>query len=100
MLFQQFLKTPSRINMNIIRRIATSMSIKSPSTNIDFSQLVLVDVNDKSGYAVLTLNRPPVNSVNLELLMALSRALDQVERNNSRGLIMTSVRNGNGCSIW
>lgn len=92
MLLRQLTRSPH--NMNLIRRIATSTILKSQTTvttNIDYNQLVLVDVNDKNGYATVTLNRPPVNSFNLELMMALSRALDQVERNNSRGMILTSV---------
>lgn len=85
--------TRSHHNINLIRRIATSTVLKNQTvtTNIDYNQLVLVDVNDKNGYATVTLNRPPVNSFNLELMMGLSRALDQVERNNSRGMILTSV---------
>lgn len=53
--------------------------------------LVLVEVNDKTGYATVTLNRPPVNSLNLELLSALSQTLDQLTQNKARGLILTSV---------
>lgn len=91
MLLRQLIRSPH--NMNLIRRIATSTVLKNQTvtTNIDYNQLVLVDVNDKNGYATVTLNRPPVNSFNLELMMGLSRALDQVERNNSRGMILTSV---------
>lgn len=94
MLSRQILKVPSKFNMNLMRKIATSAVIRcqaTPASSVDYNQLVLVDVNDKSGYATLTLNRPPVNSFNLELLMAFSRALDQVERNNSKGLILASI---------
>lgn len=52
--------------------------------------LVQVDVSSK-GYAVVTLNRPPVNSLNLELLTSLSNTLDDMEKNKSRGVILTSV---------
>ncbi|CAG9797384.1 unnamed protein product [Chironomus riparius] len=52
--------------------------------------LVLIDVNDKTGYALVTLNSPPVNSLNLELLTAFSNALDEVKNNKSKGMILTS----------
>lgn len=60
--------------------------------------LVQVDVNGK-GYAVVTLNRPPVNSLNLELLSTLSNTLDDLEKNKSRGLILTSVSLGRKKSL-
>lgn len=55
------------------------------------TSLVNVDVNEKTGVAVVTLNRPPVNSLNLELLTDLSRTLDDLESNKSKGMILTSV---------
>jgi Delta3-Delta2-enoyl-CoA isomerase len=54
-------------------------------------ELVLLNVDDKSGYATLSLNRPPVNTINLELLLAFSKALDDVEEQKCRGMILTSV---------
>lgn len=56
------------------------------------TKLVNLEVNDKTGIATLTLNRPPVNSLNLELLTDIATALDEVELNRSKGLILTSVR--------
>lgn len=53
--------------------------------------LINVEVDDKSGFATLTLSKPPVNSLNLELLSEISGALDQLEANKTRGLIITSV---------
>lgn len=55
------------------------------------SSVPLVDVTDSDGIAVVTLQRPPVNSLNLELLQALKKALDDVENNKPRGMILTSV---------
>lgn len=54
--------------------------------------LVNLTVDEKSGIATLTLNRSPVNSLNLHLLSEISCSLDQLEANKSRGLIITSVR--------
>jgi hypothetical protein len=53
--------------------------------------LVLVDVNDKTGIATLTMNSLPVNSLNLEMLTAFSKGLDLVGSNGSKGMILTSV---------
>lgn len=53
-------------------------------------KLVLTEVDDKTGYATVTLNRPPVNSLNLELLKAISETLDDLQNNKSRGMILTS----------
>lgn len=55
-------------------------------------KLVNVEVNDKTGIATVTLNRPPVNSLNLELLTDLSKTLDEILDNRSKGMILTSVR--------
>lgn len=63
------------------------------STTKSDGSLVLVDVNDKTGYATLSLNRPPVNSFNIEFLRAISQALDELESDKSAGVTLTSVRN-------
>lgn len=54
-------------------------------------KLVTMEVNDKTGIATVTLNRPPVNSLSLELLQDLSETLDEVQDNRSKGMILTSV---------
>uniref|UniRef100_A0A336MF19 Enoyl-CoA delta isomerase 1, mitochondrial n=1 Tax=Culicoides sonorensis TaxID=179676 RepID=A0A336MF19_CULSO len=55
------------------------------------SKLINLTVDDKSGYATMELNRPPVNSLNLELLQSISEGLDQLNENRTRGLILTST---------
>lgn len=74
-------------------RCATSCLLRHQSTTSEAAKqdLVLVDVNDQTGYSVVTLNRPPVNSLNLELLSAFSKTLDELQNNRSRGMILTSV---------
>lgn len=57
------------------------------------NNLVNLSVNDKTGIATLTLNRPPVNSLNHALLFDISTALDDVAKNRSKGLILTSSSN-------
>lgn len=53
--------------------------------------MVDVQVNNSSGIAIVTMQRPPVNSLNLELVSELTAAIDQIESNKSRGFILTSV---------
>lgn len=55
------------------------------------NKLVDVQVNDKNGIAIVTLQRPPVNALNLELINDLSSVIDELEKNKSKGLILTSV---------
>lgn len=56
------------------------------------SKLTIVEVNDKTGIATLTMNRPPINALNVELLQDLHKSIQDIESNKSRGLILTSVR--------
>lgn len=58
------------------------------------AKLVSLNVDDKTGYATLQMQRPPVNSLNLELLTDISLALDECEKNKCRGLILTSKTDG------
>ncbi|KAM3966360.1 LOW QUALITY PROTEIN: uncharacterized protein ACR2FA_012670 [Aphomia sociella] len=51
----------------------------------------LVDISvDNEGIAILTMQRPPVNSLNLELIQDIVKGLDVVAKNKSKGLILTS----------
>lgn len=52
---------------------------------------VLTELDNKTGYATVTMNRAPVNSLNLELMTQLVKAVDDLERSNVKGLILTSV---------
>lgn len=76
---------PLRQAVNIGRRVAPSLRCMSAKAG------PLVDVAvDNEGYATVTLQRPPVNSLNLELLQDISKSLDEVGKNKSRGMILTS----------
>ncbi|XP_062121037.1 LOW QUALITY PROTEIN: enoyl-CoA delta isomerase 1, mitochondrial-like [Drosophila sulfurigaster albostrigata] len=55
--------------------------------------LTLVEVDDKTGIATLTMNKPPVNSCNLDMMRALKDSMKQIEGNKSRGIILTSSNN-------
>lgn len=69
------------ISFNLVRR-------QSSAAN----DLVLVDVDPSTGVSTLTMNRAPVNSLSLELLSAISKTLDDLKSDKSRGMILTSVR--------
>jgi hypothetical protein len=43
------------------------------------------------GISTVTLQRPPVNTLNLELLQELCTIFDALEKDKSRGMILTSV---------
>lgn len=88
MIPSQILRCARKININSAKAITSSL-VRNQSTAP--SDLVLVDVNDKTGYATVTLNRAPVNSLNLELLSSFSKTLDDLQNNKSRGMILTSV---------
>lgn len=53
-------------------------------------KLVDIDVNSTTGIATVTMQRPPVNSLNYELLTELSQTLSTLESNRTRGMILTS----------
>ncbi|XP_017060867.1 enoyl-CoA delta isomerase 1, mitochondrial [Drosophila ficusphila] len=73
---------------NILRFVTRGGSKKLMSTA---TKLATVEVNDKTGIATVTLNRPPVNSQNVQLLLDLQSCVSEVENNKSRGLILTSA---------
>lgn len=72
---------------------SSSLSRALASSASPTNNLITLSVNDKTGIATLELNRPPVNSLNTALLQDISSALDDVTKNRSKGLILTSVRN-------
>lgn len=52
----------------------------------------LVDVAvDNAGVATVTMQRLPVNSLNLDLLTEMNKTLDDLAKNKTRGMILTSV---------
>lgn len=77
------LRSP-RITIKIIKPALRSFS----SGN---EKLITVEINNKTGIATLSLNRPPVNSLNLELLQNLKETINSLEDNKCLGLILTSV---------
>ena len=53
------------------------------------ASLVSVKV-DNGGIATMTMQRPPVNSLNLDLLLEIGKTIKKLEKDNARGLILTS----------
>ncbi|XP_063382341.1 enoyl-CoA delta isomerase 1, mitochondrial-like [Cydia fagiglandana] len=72
-------------------RLATRLPICRPMSASTAPAGPMVDVADDGGIAVMTLQRAPVNSLNLELLQAISKALDDVAKNKPKGMILTSA---------
>ncbi|XP_060520511.1 enoyl-CoA delta isomerase 1, mitochondrial-like [Cylas formicarius] len=54
------------------------------------SKLVGLEINDQNGIATVSLQRPPVNSLNLDLLSDFLTTLTELESNKCRGAILTS----------
>lgn len=75
----------------LIFRRAANIAKRGLSTASPTNNLINLTVNDSTGIATLELNRPPVNSLNTPLLQDISAALDDVSKNRSKGLILTSV---------
>lgn len=69
-------------------KIASSVSTRAMSS---VGPLVDVKVNDKTGVATVTMQRAPVNGLNLELLAELGQTFDDLSSNRSKGMILTSV---------
>ncbi|XP_053606850.1 enoyl-CoA delta isomerase 1, mitochondrial-like [Plodia interpunctella] len=76
---------PLRLLVNNAKRVLPSVRPMSAKAG------PLVDLSvDNEGIATLTLQRPPVNSLNLDLLQDIDKALDEVTKNKAKGMILTS----------
>ncbi|XP_039755758.1 enoyl-CoA delta isomerase 1, mitochondrial-like isoform X1 [Pararge aegeria] len=77
--------------MFLLRQAVSNARQLAPSVRAMSSKGPLVDLTvDNDGVAIMTLQRPPVNSLNLDLLKEISKSLDDVAKNKSRGMILTS----------
>lgn len=56
------------------------------------SNSILVDVDDKTGIATVSLNKKPVNSLDAGFMREISKTFKDLEVNRTRGAILTSVR--------
>lgn len=83
-------RLPRIISQNTFRYVALSTHRnQSTATN---EQLVITDVNSKTGFATVSFNRPSaLNSFTLELLQDFNKALDEIENKKYKGMILTGV---------
>ncbi|ETW07808.1 hypothetical protein H310_02237 [Aphanomyces invadans] len=52
----------------------------------------LVNVERREGFAIVRLNRPPVNSLNLEMFQALDKTVEELEKDKTiKGMILASA---------
>ncbi|CAH0729934.1 unnamed protein product, partial [Brenthis ino] len=74
-----------------LRQVLNNTRRLAPNLRAMSSQGPLVDLTvDNDGVSIMTLQRAPVNSLNLELLKEMNQKLDEVGKNKSKGLIITS----------
>ena len=74
--------------VNLILNRSQSVLIK-PSTNTSGDQSFLVE--EQKGYAILKLNRPPINSLNSKFLTDLTHQIEKFEQNSEiNGVILAS----------
>lgn len=55
------------------------------------AKLIDVQVNEKTGISTITMQRAPVNGLNLDLLSELNTVFNDLENQKTRGVILTSV---------
>lgn len=91
--FQMMLRNSAKLVSNSLNTSKRLWMQELPIRNFasSTSPLVNVEVNDSTGIATVTMNRKPVNGLSLDLLEALSNRLDDLEKNKTRGAILTSV---------
>lgn len=77
----------SSFSTSPVTRLAKSSNCLAASSQ----PMVFVEEQKEKGYAVLKLNRAPVNSMSLELLTELNIQLDKLEQNRDiNGVVLTS----------
>mmetsp|Transcript_11951 Transcript_11951/g.24261 ORF Transcript_11951/g.24261 Transcript_11951/m.24261 type:complete len:297 (+) Transcript_11951:94-984(+) len=75
--------------------VATTMNrmLVAPMSTTAEADLVLTSMDTSTGIATVTLNRPPVNSLSLEMFQAISTAVRQVETDSSmQALVLQSAK--------
>jgi enoyl-CoA hydratase len=49
----------------------------------------MIDVEQRGSIAIMRLNAPPVNALDREVLLAITRTLGEIERSDARAIVMT-----------
>lgn len=73
-----------------VLRVNNGFHLFSRSVSSTSSSLVAVTKDDKTRTATLVLQRPPVNSLNLELLQEITAAVKDMEKDKCKGFILAS----------
>ncbi|KAJ1522968.1 hypothetical protein ONE63_002105 [Megalurothrips usitatus] len=68
-------------------------AVRFYSQKPDPAPLINVDVDSKTGVATVTMNSPPVNTLNTPFLNEMGGVIKELEKNKTRGLILTSSSN-------
>jgi len=78
--------------VNLVQRSLLA-NVRNYALCRSYSSAALVDVkvDDTKGFAVVSMNKAPVNSLSLEMIQSLSQTFSQLEKNKCRGLILTST---------
>lgn len=77
--------SPSQ-RMVVLHQIRRELGLRSSS-----STPVQHEMDSITGIATISLNRPPTNILNMEMMQQLISSLKESEQNKCRGLILTSV---------
>lgn len=80
------------MSLGILRNLTRARILRPKNVRFLMSSEKLVDVqvNEKTGVSTVTMNRPPVNGLNLDLLSDLLSVFSDLESERSRGVILTS----------
>jgi hypothetical protein len=85
--FSRLLKNCSGIPSRWILATSTRFQSSSAAQN-----LISVQVNEKTGISIVSMNRKPVNSLSLEFFKEFCGVMDDLERDKIRGMMLKSVR--------
>jgi len=70
-------------------KLAKHLSYSSTAATQN-QELVLVEINDKTGISTVTMNSPPVNSMTLNFFKEFCDKMDLLEKEKVKGMILTS----------
>lgn len=78
----------------MLRKIANPARLltfqRTMASTASTGPLVRTELDSQTGYAKVTLNRAPVNSLSLEFMAEIIKTVDELERSKIRGMILTS----------
>ncbi|KAL4712022.1 hypothetical protein ACJJTC_003689 [Scirpophaga incertulas] len=82
-----------KTNMVLLRTLLSSVRRTLPnSRHLSAKSGPLIDLSvDNEGIATVTMQRLPVNSLNLDLLQEMDKALVEIDKNKARAMILTSA---------